>query len=79
MTTKGGKPGGGDATVGVREGEGESSWKVTDEAFYAVVKTHKRRSNEIYNSELTMTKIENQVKCKYRVYPQRIMLTFIAS
>ena len=30
---------------------------LTDEAFYAVVKTHKRRSNKIYNSELTMTKI----------------------
>ena len=34
MTTKGGKPGGGDAAVGVGEGEGgekkgESSWKVT--------------------------------------------------
>ena len=29
----------------------------TDEAFDAVVKTHKRRSNEIYNTELTITKI----------------------
>ena len=28
-----------------------------NEAFYAVVKTHKRRSNKIYNSELIMTKI----------------------
>ena len=28
-----------------------------DKAFYAVVKTQKRRSNKIYNSELTMTKI----------------------
>ena len=32
-----------------------------DEAFYAVVKTHKHRSIKIYNSELTMTKILNQV------------------
>ena len=30
---------------------------VDDEAFYAVVKTHKCRSNKIYNTELTMTKI----------------------
>ena len=34
MTTKGGKPGGGDVAVGVEEGQGgekkrESSWKVT--------------------------------------------------
>ena len=28
-----------------------------DEAFYAVVKTHKRRSKKIYNTELTMKKI----------------------
>ena len=28
-----------------------------DEAFYAVVKTHKPQSNKIYNIELTMTKI----------------------
>ena len=33
-------------------------WKwYTNEAFFAVVKTHKRRSNKIYNSELTITKI----------------------
>ena len=49
-----------------------------NEAFYTVVKTHKRRSNKIYNSELTITKISNQVKCKYRVDPQRTWLTFIA-
>ena len=55
-----------------------SSWEDTDEAFYAVVKTHKRRSNKIYNTELTMTKIYNQVNCKYRVDPQRTRLTFIA-
>ena len=42
------------------------------------LKTHKRRSKKIYNTELTMTKIENQVKSKYRVDPQRIRLTFIA-
>ena len=34
-----------------------SMYRITDEAFYAVVKTHKRRSNKISNSELTMTKI----------------------
>ena len=28
-----------------------------DEAFYAVVKSHKRRSKKIYNSELTIKKI----------------------
>ena len=28
-----------------------------DEVFYAVVKTHKRRSNKNYNSKLTITKI----------------------
>ena len=36
------------------------SWKAlreTDEAFDAVVKTHKRQSSKIYNSELTITKI----------------------
>ena len=49
-----------------------------DEAFSVVVKTHKRRSNKIYNSDLTMTKISNQVECKYRVDPQRARLTFIA-
>ena len=30
---------------------------VVDKAFYAVVKTHKHRSNKIYNTELKMTKI----------------------
>ena len=30
---------------------------ITDEAFYAVVKTHKHRSNKIYNFKLTMKKI----------------------
>ena len=30
---------------------------MSDEEFYEVVKTHKRRSNKIYNSEITMTKI----------------------
>ena len=46
--------------------------------FSAVVKTHKRQSNKIYKSELTKIKIENQVKCKYRVDPQRTRLTLIA-
>ena len=50
----------------------------SDEAFCAVVNTHKRRSNEIYKSELTMIKIQNQVKCKYRVDPQRTRLSLIA-
>ena len=31
--------------------------EIDDKAFYAVVKTHKRQSNKIYNSELTITKI----------------------
>ena len=30
---------------------------LSDDAFYVVVKTHKRWSNKIYNSKLTMTKI----------------------
>ena len=29
----------------------------SNKAFYAVVKTHKRQSNKIYNSKLTMTKM----------------------
>ena len=36
------------------------SWKAlreTNEVFGAVVKTHKRQSNKIYNSELNITKI----------------------
>ena len=45
--------------------------------FGAVVKTHKHRSNKIYKSELTKIKIEIQVKCKYRVDPQRTRLTLI--
>ena len=35
------------------------------------------RSNKIYNTKLTMTKISNQLKCKYCVNPQRTRLTFI--
>ena len=34
-----------------------NNFEMNDEAFYAVAKTHKRRSNKIYNSELTITKI----------------------
>ena len=41
--------------------DGQNRRPGCDEAFYAVVKTHKRRLNKIYNSELTMTKILNQV------------------
>ena len=48
-----------------------------DEAFCAVVKTHKCRSNKIYKFELTKINIENQVKCKYGVDPQRTRLTLI--
>ena len=44
--------------------------------FCAVVKTHKCWSNKIYKSELTKIKILNQVKCKYRVDPQRTRLTW---
>ena len=51
---------------------------VVDEAFCAVVKTHKRRSNKIYKSELTNIMIKNQVKRKYRIDPQRTRLTLIA-
>ena len=51
---------------------------IIDKAFCAVVKTHKRRSKKIYKSELTKIKIENQVKCKYRVDPHRTSLTLIA-
>ena len=40
--------------------------------FGAVVKTHKRRSNKIYKSELTKIKIEN-----HWVDPQRTRLTLI--
>ena len=46
--------------------------------FSAVAKTHKRRSNKIYKTELTKIKIEDQVMCKYRVDPQRAGLTLIA-
>ena len=53
-------------------------WWVIDEAFCVIVKTHKRRSNKIYKTELTMIKIEIQVMCKYRIDPQRTRLTLIA-
>ena len=46
--------------------------------FSAVVKINKRRSNKISKTELTQTKIENQVMCKYRVDPQWARLTLIA-
>ena len=45
--------------------------------FVRSFKTHKPRSHKIYNTELTITKIENQVKIKYRVDPQRTRLTLI--
>ena len=35
---------------------GLGSW-ASDEVFYAVAKTHKCRSNKIYNTKLTMIKI----------------------
>ena len=54
------------------------STQSADEEFCAVVKTHKRQSKEIYKSKLTKIKIENQVKCKYRVDKQRTRLTLIA-
>ena len=50
---------------------------MADEAFCAIVQTHKHRSNIIYKSELTKIKIQNQVKCKYRVDPHRTRLTLI--
>ena len=46
--------------------------------FSAVIKKHKRRSNKIYKTKLTQTKIENKVMCKYWVDPQRARLTLIA-
>ena len=39
------------------EGNRGGDRRAGDEAFYAVVKTHKRQSNKIYKYELTMTKI----------------------
>ena len=54
-----------------------SSHGISDKAFCAVVKTHKRQSNKIYKSELTKINRENQVKCKYRVDPQRTRLNLI--
>ena len=49
-----------------------------NEAFCAVVKTHKRWSNKIYKTELTKIKMKNQIMCKYRVDLQRARLTLIA-
>ena len=43
-----------------------------DKAFYAIVKTHKRRSNKIYTSELIMTKIENWVKVLGRYIENKV-------
>ena len=43
--------------------------KYLTKRFSAVIKTHKRRSKKIYKTELTKIKIENQVRCKYRVDP----------
>ena len=50
--------GGGAATWAGRGGGLEG---VGDKAFYVVIKTHKHRSKKISNSELTITKILNQV------------------
>ena len=45
--------------------------------FLCVVKTQRRWSNKIYKTELTKTRYNNQVLCKYRVDPQRAGLTLI--
>ena len=45
--------------------------------FMRSLKTQKHRSNKIYNSELTITRILNQVYCKDQVDPQRTRLTMI--
>ena len=55
-----------------------SDLKVIDLCVITFVKTHKRRSNKIYKTELTNIKIENQVMCKYWVDPHRARLILIA-
>ena len=51
---------------------------VADVSFSCVVKTQRRWSNKIYKTELTKTRYNNQVLGKYRVDPQRAVLTLIA-
>ena len=49
-----------------------------DESFLCVVKTQRQWSNKIYKTELTKTRYNNKVLCKYRVDLQRAGLTLIA-
>ena len=51
---------------------------MSDVSFLCVVKTQRRWSNKIYITELTKTRYNNQVLCKYRVDPQIAGLTLIA-
>ena len=53
------------------------TWDPVTKRFIRSLKTQKRRSNKIYNSELTVAKIENQVYCKDRVDSWRTRLTLI--
>ena len=48
-----------------------------DVSFSCVVKTQRRWSNKIYKIKLTKTRSNNQVLGKYRVDPQRAVLTLI--
>ena len=49
-----------------------------DGSFSCVVKSQRRWSNKIYQTELIKKRYKNQVLCKYRVDPQRAGLTLIA-
>ena len=49
----------------------------SDVSFSCVVKTQRRWSKKIYETEPTKTRYNNQVLGKYRVDPQRAGLTLI--
>ena len=51
---------------------------LSDVSFSCVVKTQRRWSKKIYETELTKKRYDNQVLGKYQVDPQRVGLTFIA-
>ena len=51
---------------------------LTDVSFSCVVETQRRWSNNIYKTELTKTRYNNQVLGKYRVDPKRAGSTLIA-
>ena len=50
---------------------------VFDGSFSCVVKTQKRFSNKIYKTKITKIRYNNQLLCKYRLDPQRAVLTLI--